>query len=1604
MGITDYFKDKKAFNSIKSFIENKNIEELLRYYRTYVYDDFRYFDEVNDMIYNLILEDKDIIKEMYYADSTRTINFITRLFKEYPDTVDYYIAKGFDFINPYIKVAVENGYLPSENVFKDNIRCFNNKECLELLLDNGFKLSDELIENYYIRSIFYDSDFFKRAIEWGFKPSLEFLNNSEQLLNDESLYDLIINNLNADSLTVNSSFFLGHYNLQLKYLEAHPECFDMVNSKNFISFLQCALELGIFDKDKFLVKNYMDSDYLKLIIKYHPDFVKYLINYSISSDGFYIDKYALNMGYLPTIEDARTTNINRSKYLMKELIRHRPEAIVLASPVNENNVNHNYISDDDFVELINYALECGYVPVEEHLKQNKRLAFSYDVLKMLINKNPECINYVTESTPNVGKLYELAISKGFNGSVSYYAYSTGTSEKINPIFSTDEYIKHTGLLPDLINYNNKVFYDLDTYKILRDKGYSNSEVIKYFDENFEVLKIIIEENPELISNIAVYETALKQTELYELGLIALNKGIEVKPEDKLFFCTEGLVNIVIDKYPHYLKYVDFYNKNFIFRTSLKSYSNDIVNSLLDKNYDFNREEIIACSFSYPLMKKYIKDDPQLILECDIQDTKEFDEVAQIAIDSGFEFHYYSTDSYHYEKSKLKGSYPLMKLYVSKCPDILFSLELTDKEHLLDLLETALENGFSISKYNNTYERNIIFKFFMNFDEEVWVKYLDEELINNLKVGKDLLVNNDEVSNTVSSEFLACEFSKYLNEQQLEIISCYPKLQRSIIELKDNKFIQILVRVLKKYEDTLDWITILEKVVSNINNKQLYDVINSVPYYYKYSEKELDDIIFTIMNGNKYNLRCMDDFNNYESFRNKYISRLIDRNTIQSLKTAYFEQVFGIDYEVADDIVRLYGSILNSVDLDSLDYEDRRILVILYNMNKIMKLNDIDLLRRYVEMTVPSFEITPSMMINYETKLKGVITRQFNKCFTKSSDDKKVVMTGDEEDLDVYLAAGKNGDEDFNLMITSIGAYTTMEEPEDYYTSWNMNKIASHGVCCSFVGPNNMGTAEVKYCCYGFTDYDEGSLQLMGPYDLCSVSDDKQFTVSAEYESQYLLPKDLLRYTRHTHNEIVWERRSIGKDSSFKKQPSYVVYFVDDFEDRLSDPEAMRQWESVKKAVNNFSANGKKLPIMVVERKKIVKNQRDNIDYLFELFNKSYDKKLISEIIINYESNYAGNRKFHLNICEEFFPKETDLNNSFAGKILNIIENLYEDNPSLAEDCLFEFEKVLYEERLKYNNTKHGVGQSLPSFNIEEALLRVDTLKSKYSLSRDSLVSVISNVDENVMQFNLEDVNRLDESIIEQQLSSSDVINLLNSTNLLSLLTRYENEVNDELINASFKVHGSRHIKNVILYTALISSSLNLSHDDILLLMDAAKYHDIGRKSDGVERHSEAGSKIAVDLLKDKYSEEDLNVLKTVIEYHELGDYEYSYFYNLCEKNNVPSHLVEKVKLLGTILKDADALDRTRFINNARLNINYLNNKEALRFVKFASCLQETYALNDLKQFNCEEEINLLLSCYTPQHILRTIRRAVKNSDDLIAVQQFINTWVSSLEDNKSVDL
>ena len=112
-------------------------------------------------------------------------------------------------------------------------------------------------------------------------------------------------------------------------------------------------------------------------------------------------------------------------------------------------------------------------------------------------------------------------------------------------------------------------------------------------------------------------------------------------------------------------------------------------------------------------------------------------------------------------------------------------------------------------------------------------------------------------------------------------------------------------------------------------------------------------------------------------------------------------------------------------------------------------------------------------------------------------------------------------------------------------------------------------------CYTKLLRDEGALLMSAPYDLCSMSNKDSYNVQAMYSPQFLFPDDILNYTRHTHNESVWERRNISQSNQVKKkQPSYIVYFVNNFEDRFNDLESKRQWESVKKASINFAIDNK----------------------------------------------------------------------------------------------------------------------------------------------------------------------------------------------------------------------------------------------------------------------------------------------------------------------------------------------------------------------------------------------------------------------------------------------
>lgn len=1295
---------------------------------------------------------------------------------------------------------------------------------------------------------------------------------------------------------------------------------------------------------------------------------------------------------------------------MQALIFRRPEAIKYIETRPLKGGYSLEIPQNEFFDLVRLSLNNGYIPKLKDIEDNPRLADSFDIMKFLVKEDPELINIIRDETTNKEELLKIAIENGFNGTIidqyrgtddSY----TDRSRNINELLYTETAIMYQldkgQQLNDSIQYGNN--YSISLYNYLINKGYQTKDIINLFTGDFETMKEIISKKPEYITKLS---KDLSRKEIDELGLLAIQGGYVPKVDDKIFGYGSETAKIMVRTYPSYLEKVQLLDRVGNFNTKPCEIYGEICKISADLGFlpdikkmgnGYGWETTTVYNSSYDIMKKAIPLKSDLIESCSVANKEQYDELCRLAISYGYE----ATDEYaltHWG-SKMCSNYDIMARYIANHPNFLLNVEITNSDEMLKLIDIAINSGLELNRLN----QNQLLQLFLSVDETKWPNYLDAYTIDSLQKAKTLYANNDEISKTVNPRFLSDEITSHFTRTQVEILSCYPKLQEKILKLSPNSFeVKIIYELVDIYKNNLEWIPILEKSLDNINSSEYANLLSSINGK-ELSSEEKENLMYLLMTNNHLDISSFEELKNIDSVRENYINMLIERNTLGSLKTAYFEKTFSIDLATAINLVNLYGKSLESYTIDSLDKKSRSEFILLENMKKIISLNNVDVLKYYVENVNPEFVVKPDLMVTYEAKLKYLFTQEFNKSFTKPLQEDKVISNvNGEQDLDIYLAAGRDGKKKCRMMITSIGAYTSMEEPDDYYASWNIDKIASHGCCCSYVGEKNLGTAEVKYCCLGFTDYELGTLQISGPYDLFSASTEDNYQISSIYSSMYLLPDDVLGYTRHTHNETVWERRNISGDAMFKKQPSYIVYLVDNFEDRLSDPEAMKQWESVKKAASNFSIEvdsvKKYLPIMVVEREKIAKSQLEVIQNKLNEFKTALNSKLIKDIVSDYESNYAGSREYHLNISEKYFPKHEQLSDSVVGEIIETIEKIYTTEPNIAMECIYELEKAVRNEQEKYNNTQHGVGQSLPSFNIEEALIGINRLKSSFKICMDSILVMVNNCDGNERQFERNDISNIDQAILDKQLSSSNIMSALDDGELSNSLVMYENEIKEENVNGILRVHGQRHVKNVLLYSILIGQSVVQDKHDLDLIMISAKYHDIGRKTDAYEKHAEESAKIAIEKLKDKCSPEDLSIISTIIEFHEIPRNVANVdklFVVIAKKNGIADDQISKVRQMAEVLKDADALDRTRFINKSRLNPEFLQYDVSKQLIKFASSLQETYAIYDLKEFHCDEAIDILLQAYTPQEVLRTIRHSTRGNLRNEDIRSFINSWASS---------
>ena len=229
-------------------------------------------------------------------------------------------------------------------------------------------------------------------------------------------------------------------------------------------------------------------------------------------------------------------------------------------------------------------------------------------------------------------------------------------------------------------------------------------------------------------------------------------------------------------------------------------------------------------------------------------------------------------------------------------------------------------------------------------------------------------------------------------------------------------------------------------------------------------------------------------------------------------------------------------------------------------------------------------------------------------------------------------------------------------------------------------------------------------------------------------------------------------------------------------------------------------------------------------------------------------------------------------------------------------------------------------------------------------------------------FKLESFKEVDDRNIEKynrELSQIESDSAINVKELLRIIKDFgkwhlfEESMSDVKEELLFKhdLHGISHNERVAIFVFAIGILENLNDNDLKILLEAAKYHDIGRVNNGIDGMHGARSAKKLDSIDLGLEDEEKELLKTICICHSSDDEK---FEEIFKANNIKD--VSRCRILANILKDADALDRVR-LPRTGLDTKYLRTEAAKRMSTGAYELFYNY--NEVKRELEEKEVSKL---------------------------------------------
>ncbi len=808
---------------------------------------------------------------------------------------------------------------------------------------------------------------------------------------------------------------------------------------------------------------------------------------------------------------------------------------------------------------------------------------------------------------------------------------------------------------------------------------------------------------------------------------------------------------------------------------------------------------------------------------------------------------------------------------------------------------------------------------------------------------EIFANNYTKNDSVRRKYVKNAINTILNSRYSEEIDLSEFITRIMDSVIDFKF---------DFFDQNDNVNKERKIVKIRNDSHLnYDELTEENWktltaiafrdLSPYVKKIEHTFISTIRIGPDINLNLLpdvdtkEDLDNYEERRralcDEVFKKALETKDLESAKNALFNKYFNINYEEAIEIVKLYG---HSIDEFKNDPKYTMQVKYVKQIDRLLKLGKLDEVKEVYESPIEPLKFDENLYLDQSLK----------RMYSKQISDSVYKVHGEQTEIEVNGQKVKVYEPglDFKMLVHSTDAYGKLVLINNNYDdSWNKSsRTTNHGICCSLIANNNMGLAAVNDVLFGFDSWDPRSISKMAPYDIYSVND--SYDLKEGRKMIFMTADEIINNTRHAHNEMVLERRELRKDRQdplkSNIQPSYVIIYSD-----MAD-------EIKEKAIK--CSNDMNIPIVYIDKEKISNNEVAKIDSKIQEIKDCHDldgkMALLSELLIMHENNRSGYKITNPDWLDSKFP--TSKIDNVIKQLVTEIKLVYETTGDIATYYKYSerLMRVIDEENQRFITTEEN------SERKHEIDLPVDEYKN------DLMHYINPDIGKTNIPILEYIIAKREEKGDEDQLSRE-----LSSIGRDHIHKQIEEIKAHDLYQYAGKSHNVGHIERVMVFATLIGREVLKNEDNSLdehaieLLTKAALYHDCGRENDQKDKnHGIRSSLIAEELLRsDGYSEEDIKIIKVAIEYHEVDDDDLR-FERICAKNGLDTHNVEYAKKIATCLKDADALDRTRFKNGATLNPNMLRTSKAKQLVDLATELNEEYEQARRKLFRdaCKERL------------------------------------------------